>query len=70
MPPGTDTSDGRGPPKAAHETTAAREADPCVKEREGYETNCAKSWVDYFNKRRLMEERQRLLYEKSGQRQL
>ncbi|PWN18453.1 hypothetical protein BCV69DRAFT_234239, partial [Microstroma glucosiphilum] len=65
VPPGTDTSDGRGPPKTANETTAARDEDPCKDKRSGYEANCAKSWVDYFNKRRLLEERQRLLYEKS-----
>lgn len=58
IPPGTDMSDGRGPiGKAAKEeqerlererqqsVAEQRKADPCIKERDGYEKNCAKSWV-------------------------
>lgn len=113
VPPGTDMSDGRGPiGKAAKEeqerlerekklsAEEARKQDPCIQERQGYETNCARSWVrintdfnrtpltigpsdhsifanspifallpaffciqvDYFNKRRVLEERQRMMY--------
>ncbi|SAM82856.1 uncharacterized protein UBRO_03382 [Ustilago bromivora] len=75
VPPGTDMSDGRGPVgKAAKEeqerlerekkVTAeeVRKQDPCLEERQGYETNCARSWVDYFNKRRVLEERQKMMY--------
>ncbi|PWN95296.1 hypothetical protein FA09DRAFT_146212 [Tilletiopsis washingtonensis] len=72
IPPGTDMSDGRGPVgKAAAQAQRQRAesleeqrlADPCAKLRGPYEGNCAKSWVDYFNKRRVLEERQRLMYE-------
>lgn len=58
VPPGTDMSDGRGPiGKAAKEeqeklekekkqtVEEARKQDPCLSERQGYETNCARSWV-------------------------
>lgn len=58
IPPGTDMSDGRGPVgKAAKEeqerlerekkqtVEEARKQDPCLSERQGYETNCARSWV-------------------------
>nr|CDI53111.1 conserved hypothetical protein [Melanopsichium pennsylvanicum 4] len=58
IPPGTDMSDGRGPiGKAAKEeqerlerekkmtVEEARRQDPCLQEREGYEINCARSWV-------------------------
>lgn len=58
IPPGTDMSDGRGPiGKAAKEeqerldrerklsVDEARKQDPCLAEREGYESNCARSWV-------------------------
>ncbi|PWZ01297.1 hypothetical protein BCV70DRAFT_71429 [Testicularia cyperi] len=75
IPPGTDMSDGRGPiGKSAKEeqerlareknlsAEEARRNDPCIKERDGYEQNCARSWVDYFNKRRVLEERQRMMY--------
>lgn len=68
-------SDGRGPVgKAAKEeqerlakekkqtSEEARKQDPCLAERQGYESNCARSWVDYFNKRRVLEERQKMMY--------
>lgn len=58
IPPGTDMSDGRGPVgKAAKEeqerldrerqvsVEEARRQDPCIEARQGYETNCARSWV-------------------------
>ncbi|KAK0553501.1 hypothetical protein OC846_000871 [Tilletia horrida] len=67
IPPGTDTSDGRGPPsQSAKEVEQARKEDPCKKERDGFEKHCAKSWADYFRKRRVLEERQRLMYAKDG----
>ncbi|KAN0066123.1 hypothetical protein ACQY0O_000217 [Thecaphora frezii] len=75
VPPGTDMSDGRGAiGKAAKEeqerqqrekqqtVEEMRRADPCIPERDAYEQSCAKSWIDYFNKRRVLEERQRLMY--------
>ncbi|EPQ31941.1 uncharacterized protein PFL1_00140 [Pseudozyma flocculosa PF-1] len=79
IPPGTDMSDGRGAiGKAAKEeqerlqreknqsVEEARKADPCIQEREGYEQNCARSWIDYFNKRRVLEERQKMMYAQGG----
>ncbi|KAG7548919.1 hypothetical protein FFLO_03211 [Filobasidium floriforme] len=32
----------------------------CAKQREAYEGACAKSWVEYFNKRRVLEIRQQI----------
>ncbi|KDE05262.1 hypothetical protein MVLG_04397 [Microbotryum lychnidis-dioicae p1A1 Lamole] len=37
---------------------AEKEKGLCQNEREGYEARCAQSWVDYFNKRRLLQLRQ------------
>ncbi|EIN03998.1 hypothetical protein PUNSTDRAFT_108838 [Punctularia strigosozonata HHB-11173 SS5] len=37
------------------EETGAR----CKAENEVYEQNCAKSWIDYFNKRRVLAEQQK-----------
>ncbi|SJX62405.1 uncharacterized protein SRS1_13252 [Sporisorium reilianum f. sp. reilianum] len=78
VPPGTDMKDGRGPiGKAAKEeqeklekekkqtVEEARKQDPCLSQRQGYETNCARSWVDYFNKRRVLEERQKMMYQQA-----
>ncbi|GAC72232.1 uncharacterized protein PSANT_04131 [Moesziomyces antarcticus] len=78
VPPGTDMSDGRGPiGKAAKEeqealerekaitADEARKQDPCLEARQGYEANCARSWVDYFNKRRVLEQRQKMMYEQA-----
>ncbi|WFD30202.1 hypothetical protein MSPP1_001219 [Malassezia sp. CBS 17886] len=74
-PPGTDMSDTKGPlgrgqfaegPHSAAERAASaaaeRARDPCVRERDAYEGNCAQSWVDYFNKRRILDERQKRFY--------
>ncbi|KAI6099823.1 cytochrome oxidase c subunit VIb-domain-containing protein [Pisolithus thermaeus] len=33
---------------------AGEEGNICTKEKRAYETNCAKSWIDYFNKRRIL----------------
>lgn len=62
VPPGTDMSDGRGPiGKAAKEeqealerekaitADEARKQDPCLEARQGYEANCARSWVSAAN---------------------
>ncbi|GAA97157.1 uncharacterized protein L969DRAFT_84421 [Mixia osmundae IAM 14324] len=35
------------------------EGKTCSKENKHYEKECAKSWVDYFNKRRVLEARQK-----------
>ncbi|KDN46443.1 hypothetical protein K437DRAFT_256168 [Tilletiaria anomala UBC 951] len=75
VPPGTDMSNGRGlvgkaaaeeqkrleREKGESQEKALRE-DPCVRERGVYEEHCARSWIDYFNKRRVLEERQKLMY--------
>ncbi|KAK0534648.1 hypothetical protein OC842_002578 [Tilletia horrida] len=67
IPPGTDMSDGRGPPTISErEIAKARAEDPCKRERDGFEKNCAKSWADYFRKRRVLEERQKLMYAKDA----
>ncbi|GJJ07110.1 hypothetical protein Clacol_001310 [Clathrus columnatus] len=31
----------------------------CSKEEKRYEENCAKSWIEYFNKRRVLQEEQK-----------
>ncbi|PWN88627.1 hypothetical protein FA10DRAFT_232651 [Acaromyces ingoldii] len=76
VPPGTDMSDGRGMlgEAAAEEQRTKRDRledevknDPCASARGPYEENCAKSWIDYFNKRRVLEERQKLLYSQGAQ---
>ncbi|KAL4066727.1 cytochrome oxidase c subunit VIb-domain-containing protein [Scleroderma citrinum] len=38
---------------------AGEEGNICSKEKSGYEANCAKSWIDYFNKRRILAEQQK-----------
>ncbi|EIM91222.1 uncharacterized protein STEHIDRAFT_128168 [Stereum hirsutum FP-91666 SS1] len=35
----------------------------CAKERGAYEGSCAKSWVAYFNQRRILAERQKPMLE-------
>ncbi|KAI0346257.1 hypothetical protein BDW22DRAFT_1324092 [Trametopsis cervina] len=44
--------DGAGVVKAGDEGTA------CTASKVQYEKNCAKSWVEYFNKRRVLAEQQ------------
>ncbi|KAK4686937.1 cytochrome c oxidase assembly factor 6, partial [Tremellales sp. Uapishka_1] len=39
----------------------------CGEERKGYEKRCGQSWIDYFNKRRTLELRQRLTVEAAAQ---
>lgn len=43
-------------------TMAERDADPCVELRNVYEGSCAQSWIEYFNKRRVLEERQKAFF--------
>ncbi|KIM62748.1 hypothetical protein SCLCIDRAFT_118828 [Scleroderma citrinum Foug A] len=38
---------------------AGDEGNVCAKEKSRYEENCAKSWIDYFNKRRVLAEQQK-----------
>ncbi|CAO1624033.1 unnamed protein product [Parajaminaea phylloscopi] len=72
IPPGTDATSAPGdrtsPLSAANvaKRDEQRRSDPCKQEREGYERDCAKSWVDYFNKRRILEERQKRMLAASG----
>ncbi|KZT57945.1 hypothetical protein CALCODRAFT_422178, partial [Calocera cornea HHB12733] len=35
----------------------------CKKERKTYDGSCAKSWVEYFDKRRVLEARQKAMLE-------
>ncbi|PCH42542.1 hypothetical protein WOLCODRAFT_120742 [Wolfiporia cocos MD-104 SS10] len=34
------------------------EGDACAASKASYEANCAKSWIDYFNQRRVLAEQQ------------
>ncbi|KAF8574943.1 hypothetical protein K439DRAFT_1257119, partial [Ramaria rubella] len=36
-----------------------QEEDVCAKQKKAYESNCAKSWIEYFNKRRVLQEEQK-----------
>ncbi|SHO77707.1 Similar to S.cerevisiae protein COA6 (Protein involved in cytochrome c oxidase (Complex IV) assembly) [Malassezia sympodialis ATCC 42132] len=70
-PPGTDMTGIKGPlgagsfaePRRSEAERAQlaameRSNDPCLRERDAYEGSCAQSWIEYFNKRRVLEERQ------------
>ncbi|KAI5449223.1 hypothetical protein NCC49_005202 [Naganishia albida] len=48
------------PPEAGG---TGKHSSTCLQERERYEQDCPKSWVDYFNKRRVLEIRQRMTVE-------
>ncbi|WFD05856.1 hypothetical protein MVES1_001190 [Malassezia vespertilionis] len=73
-PPGTDMADVKGPlgrgefaearSEAERQRTVdiERQQDPCSAQRDMYERTCASSWVDYFNKRRILDERQKKFY--------
>ncbi|KAG1830536.1 cytochrome oxidase c subunit VIb-domain-containing protein [Suillus variegatus] len=39
--------------------TAGEEGTACTKSKFQYEKSCAKSWIDYFNKRRVLAEKQK-----------
>ncbi|KAG6334800.1 hypothetical protein ID866_4289 [Astraeus odoratus] len=38
---------------------AGEEGDACTQHKSQYEENCAKSWIEYFNKRRILAEQQK-----------
>ncbi|EPQ53935.1 hypothetical protein GLOTRDRAFT_62394 [Gloeophyllum trabeum ATCC 11539] len=38
---------------------AGDEGNKCAAENAAYQENCAKSWIDYFNKRRVLAEQQK-----------
>ncbi|KAF8652326.1 hypothetical protein AX16_004453 [Volvariella volvacea WC 439] len=38
---------------------AGEEGDACSSEKRAYEENCAKSWIEYFNQRRVIAEAQK-----------
>ncbi|KAF8896636.1 cytochrome oxidase c subunit VIb-domain-containing protein [Infundibulicybe gibba] len=38
---------------------AGEEGNACMKENQRYEESCAKSWIEYFNQRRIIAERQK-----------
>ena len=63
----------RDPPRSeaerAQKAADERKNDPCAPLRDEYEGSCAKSWVgskliqvEYFNKRRVLDERQKQFY--------
>ncbi|KZT02540.1 uncharacterized protein LAESUDRAFT_661530 [Laetiporus sulphureus 93-53] len=39
--------------------TPGDEGEACIEAKTTYEQDCAKSWIDYFNKRRVLEEQQK-----------
>ena len=57
IPPGTDMNDGKSAitkeekekeKLKSEKKLKERDTDPCVRERDGYEKNCASSWVSTF----------------------
>jgi len=38
---------------------AGEEGNACAEDKNQYETNCAKSWIEYFNQRRVIGEAQK-----------
>lgn len=38
---------------------AGEEGSTCTKEKQRYENNCAKSWIQYFNQRRIIADAQK-----------
>ncbi|TFK34551.1 cytochrome oxidase c subunit VIb-domain-containing protein [Crucibulum laeve] len=38
---------------------AGQEGTTCAVERKAYQDNCAKSWIDYFNQRRVIADAQK-----------
>ncbi|KAF8274628.1 cytochrome oxidase c subunit VIb-domain-containing protein [Lactarius quietus] len=46
---------------AAEVVVAGTEGSKCAAQRKAYEQNCAKSWIDYFNQRRVLAEKQKPL---------
>ncbi|KAI9454806.1 cytochrome oxidase c subunit VIb-domain-containing protein [Russula earlei] len=43
----------------AEVVVAGTEGSKCASQRKSYEKNCAKSWIDYFNQRRVLAEKQK-----------
>ncbi|KAI0353673.1 hypothetical protein OH77DRAFT_1426909 [Trametes cingulata] len=43
---------------AANVVKPGDEGAACAETKKTYEANCAKSWIDYFNKRRVLAEQQ------------
>ncbi|EIW83726.1 hypothetical protein CONPUDRAFT_26432, partial [Coniophora puteana RWD-64-598 SS2] len=49
---------------------AGDEGSACAKQKSAYEGSCARSWVEYFNKRRILAEQQKeMLAQAEAQRQ-
>ncbi|KAI0290350.1 cytochrome oxidase c subunit VIb-domain-containing protein [Russula brevipes] len=46
---------------AADVVVAGTEGSKCASQRKSYEQNCARSWIDYFNQRRVLAEKQKPL---------
>ncbi|KAH9988854.1 cytochrome oxidase c subunit VIb-domain-containing protein [Russula vinacea] len=46
---------------AAEVVVPGTEGSKCASQRNAYEKNCAKSWIDYFNQRRVLAEKQKPL---------
>ncbi|KAI0064943.1 hypothetical protein BV25DRAFT_1822719 [Artomyces pyxidatus] len=46
---------------ASQVVVAGTEGSKCAVENRAYQQNCAKSWIDYFNKRRVLAEKQKPL---------
>ncbi|KAF8556522.1 hypothetical protein OG21DRAFT_1475983 [Imleria badia] len=44
---------------------AGKEGNACATEKSRYEASCAKSWIEYFNKRRILAEQQKDLLAQS-----
>ncbi|KII84373.1 hypothetical protein PLICRDRAFT_117928 [Plicaturopsis crispa FD-325 SS-3] len=44
---------------------AGEEGNKCASQNARYEENCARSWIDYFNKRRVIAEQQKSRVEQS-----
>ncbi|VDC04961.1 unnamed protein product [Peniophora sp. CBMAI 1063] len=45
---------------------AGKEEGACNRPLKAYEENCAKSWIDYFNQRRVLAERQKPMLEQAA----
>ncbi|KAH7884827.1 cytochrome oxidase c subunit VIb-domain-containing protein [Phlebopus sp. FC_14] len=46
---------------------AGQEGNACAKSKSRYEDHCAKSWIEYFNKRRILAEKQKGMLAQSQQ---
>ncbi|KAI0318614.1 cytochrome oxidase c subunit VIb-domain-containing protein [Amylostereum chailletii] len=50
----------------ARVVVAGSEGGKCAPTHSAYEHNCAKSWIEYFNKRRVLAERQKPILEQAA----